>query len=121
MSGSIRKCWIAGVTYNVKATADFSEGPDVETEGIRHSGGTLPKRENKVAEVDGIELIVDGVEKQTLREIARGQEKVPFGYEEEDGSTNDAEGWINIDSRTTMEATITIKFIPDGEWDVVAA
>lgn len=118
MAGSIVSAWINGTTYNVKADADFNEGPEVETEGVRHSGGTLPKRSLLVATVEGIDLVVDGTEKLTLRSDAKEKDAFPIGYEEEDGTVNNATGWINITGRTTLEDTMSIVFIPDGEWEV---
>lgn len=118
MSGSIVSAWINGTTYNVKTDADLSETGDVETEGIRHSGGTLAKRTLIVATVEGIDLIANGTEKQTLRDDAKQKDQFPIGYEEEDGTVNNASGWINITARTTQEDTMSIVMIPDGEWDV---
>lgn len=121
MSGSIVSAWIDGVTYNVKSDADLDFGPDVELEGIRHSGGTLPKKTLVAATITGIDLIVDGTEEKTLREVAKSKGPYPLGCEEEDGTIRDGTGWLNITTTTSAERTMNVEFVPDGEWEITAA
>ena len=116
MSGSMASCWIDGVTYPVKADADFTEN-----EGIATSGDTLHKRVRQVATVEGIDLIIDGTAKQTLIDVIRDGVDVTMGYEEEDGTVNNATGRIQNAGRTTQENTMSIIMIPTGVWEVTAA
>jgi len=118
MSGSIQSFWWNSVTYTVKATSDFSENPESELEGIATSGKTLYKEEKQVPNVDSVELIVDGVEMQTLRGDARDKVIASMGYKEEDGTVKNASGRLKIEPRTTMESTLTVTMIPQGLWDI---
>ncbi len=118
MSGSILSAWIDGTTYNVKADADFTENSGREIEGVRHSGGTLYKTALQVATVEGIDLIVDSVEKLTIRDIINNGDIIAFGYKEEDGAVNNNTGKINNAGRTTQENTMAIVMIPDNDWDI---
>jgi hypothetical protein len=121
MSGSIASAWIDGVTYPVKADADFTENSEYENEGIATSGDTLHKRVRQVATVEGIDLIVDGTAKQTLIDVIRSGADVTLGYEEEDGTVNNATGRIQNAGRTTQENTMSVVMIPTGRWEVTAA
>jgi len=121
MSGSIEKFWWDGTTYEVKADADFTENAEYETEGIATSGKTLFKSTRKVATVEGIDLIVNGVEKQTLRDDARAKKIASAGYKEEDGTVNNAKCRLQIVSRTTSESKMAVVLIPVGAWEVTPA
>jgi hypothetical protein len=121
MSGSIASFWFNGVTYDVKADADFNENPEEEVEGIATSGDSLFKSTRQVATVDGIDLIVDGVAKQALRQDVRDKVLANGGYEEEDGTVNNATCRLNIVGRTTQENTMSVVLIPKGTWEVTPA
>lgn len=120
MSGSIQKFWWNGVTYEVKSSADFSENPESELEGIATSGKTLYKEEKQVPTVESIEVIADAVSQQLLRDDARNKVIANGGYKEEDGTVKNATGRLKIEARTTMEATLTVQMIPQGTWEITA-
>lgn len=106
------------MNYNVKATADLSQNPDSELEGIRHTGGTLYKEELQVANVESVELILNAAEEATLRLDAKNKVKATMGFKEEDGRVKNGEGRLKIEPYTTMESTMTVTMIPDGEWEI---
>lgn len=118
VSGSIRKVTLAGVTYDVKADSDPTHVGDVNTEGIRHSGGTLMKKELMVANIESVDLIVDSTQELNLRALALQEENFPMSLTYADNSVKSAEGQIMIENRTAQENTMPITMIPDGEWDI---
>jgi hypothetical protein len=120
VSGSIQKATIDSVTYYVKADSDPTHAGDYATEGIRHSGGTLMKKELQVANIESLDLIVDSVDEQNLRDVAAGSDNVPLSLTYADGTVKTAEGQINIENRTAQENTMPITMIPDGEWQIFA-
>ena len=118
MSGSIIKWWWNGTNYDVKSSADFTENPESELEGIATSGKTLFKEEKQVATVESVELIADAVAQQLLRDDARAKVIANMGYKEEDGTVKNATGRLKLEQRATMESTFTVQMIPQGTWEI---
>ena len=124
LAGSIVAVQIDGVSYEIKGDADITENSNQEVEGIATSGGTLFKAAKKVPTRESVDLVVDGVAKQALEDIANFKTTpgtVSLSYTEADGTVNSKQGRINIDSRTTQENTMTVILIPAGPWDVFPA
>ena len=120
MSGSILIAWVNGTTFNAKADSDFSIETERDIEGIKHSGGTLKKTMLKPAMVSGIELIVNSQDIITLQNSEAQAGFYPIGFEEEDGTVWNADGFINIDSTTTQERTMSISMIPNLAWEITS-
>lgn len=119
VSGSLIAIQIDSVTYEIDAESDVTEMPPKEIEGRPTSGETLFKVMKKVPERTGIDLTVDGVDKQILTDILGSI--VPISYTEADGTVNSGDAMINIESRTTQENKMTIGFIPKGLFQVFPA
>lgn len=121
ISGSVKKVTLDGVTFYIKADSDPSHVGDFETEGIRHSGGTLMKKTLAVANIESVDLVVDAVDEQNLRDLADRTDNFSMSITYSDDSIKTAAGQINIDSSTAQENTLTIMMIPDGKWDIFSS
>lgn len=121
MSGSIRNFIWNSVTYDVKATSDFTENPESEDTEIATSGAPIVSSEKKVPTVENIEIIADAVVKSQIRADIRNKVIADMAYIEENGDGNYNTGRITEISRTTMENTMTLKLIPFNVWEVIPA
>ena len=116
VSGTPRKFTADGITFNVASDANFSQTPPVETEGVRHTGGTLMKKTLMVGQVESVTLIVTGAQNAQLEELAARNVNFPMSYEEASGDVYRAVGQINLDNRETEENRRDVTLIPDGDW-----
>jgi len=120
-SGSIIKCLINRIPFNVAGDANASRTPERTTEGIRHSGGNSMKVTLNPNQVEGLTLIVTPLEYQQL-EIIAALSNVPMSYTENDGSVWSCTGSINLDNRETEENRCDVTMIPDNAgWELAAA
>lgn len=116
VSGSLLAIQIDSASYEIDSEADLTEMPPKEIEGRPTSGNTLYKVTKKVPERTGIDLVIDGVDKQILTDLLGIV--VPISYTEADGTVNSGPAMINIEQRTTQENKMTIGFIPQGLFTV---
>ena len=116
VSGTPRRVTLDGVTYNVAFDANFSQTPPVNTEGIRHTGGTMMKKTLAVGQVESVTLIVTSSQNAQIEELAKRNVNFPMSYELGSGDVYRAEGQINLDNRETEENRRDITLIPDGDW-----
>lgn len=116
-SGTPRRVTLDGVTYNVVFDANFSETPEVTTEGIRHTGGTQFKQTLNTAQVESVTLVVPGGANARLIDLSKRTVSFPMSYELANGDVYRANGQINLEPRETEENRRDVILIPDGgEW-----
>ena len=116
VSGTPRKVTLDGVTYNVAADANFAQVPGVNTEGVRHTGGTMMKKTLAIALVESVTLVVTSQQNELLEELSRRNVNFPMSYELSSGDVYRAVGQINLDNRETEENRRDLTLIPDGDW-----
>ena len=115
MAGSIIKGFWNDVEYNVKATTDIDQTSGAEVEGIKHTGGTLFKDEQQAETIGTIDLICDAAAEIALRADEKNKVIAAFGVKEGDGRLKTGTGRINLGSYNSMEETLQVTFIADGE------
>jgi len=116
LAGTPRRFTVASVTYNVAGDANFSKTPEVTTEGIRHTGGTMIKRTLAVGQVEGVKLIVTAAEYSRLALVSKRKTNYPMSYELAAGDVYRAVGQISLGNYESENNTVEITAIPDGEW-----
>lgn len=124
-SGTPRKVTINGLSFDVAADANITLNlSPYETEGVPSSGRTMFKMTLRSPNAEGIPIMADPVEQDTLRQIAEGLDSVPVSITLADTSVYRTVGRINFESVETEENRATIMIIPDrslGAWQLFAA
>ena len=119
ITGSLRKVLVDGIPFNVAADANASKTPIVSKEGIPHSGGNAIKIMKMVGNVEGLTLIIDPDEYETLQDKAGLLSSIPLSYEQADGKSWTSPGHINLDNYESEEGRIDITMIPEsGTWSL---
>jgi len=120
-AGSMRQLQLDGTPFNVPGDIDVAEMVSQETEGIKHSGGTMYKVTSKVADREGIVIVCDDDDWELLRALGKraldGESPYPCSYTNASGTTYVCTAHINIESRQTAENKATIKIIEDQGWE----
>jgi hypothetical protein len=118
VGGSIRNVTLDGVSYRTSAATNIKEvGSAYENSLIVTSGGNMLKKMKRAEEREGVELEVNGKERDDLRTLADRTEPFPMSYETAAGDIYRATGWIEFESRETEENKATVKLLPQGEWE----
>lgn len=121
VTGTIKKVTLDGVTYDVPADINISEmGSGFENSLIPTSGRNVLKQVKRAEIREGVVLIVDDLEMDTLKDLAeRLKEKAssfPMSYQTAAGVTKRATGWIEFANRETEENRAAITLLPEGSW-----
>lgn len=123
-SGTVRKLTLDGVTYSVKADADITVNlSPFETEMVPSSGPSMKKMTVRNPSIEGIPILADPLEADTLRGLAEQLDNFPMSLELADGSILRGEGAINFESYTTAESIAMVQLHPDraiGAWELFA-
>lgn len=118
--GSILGVNIAGLTLNAAADANITEtGGKFENDGIPTSGGNIRKMTKRVDVKEGVTLITNADEFETLKLLAEGTVDFPMSYTQANGDTyRTGLGWIELENRETEEGKTTIKMFPRKQFDL---
>ena len=115
--GNVRKLTLDGIVFRVAADANFSEKfTQYENEMIPSSGESMLKKVKKVASVEGVALIVNGVEREQLKQFNDQLEDITINYQTAAGDVYRTTGTINVDARETESGKCTITLLPRAEW-----
>jgi len=124
-SGTLRGVTLDGLAFRVPAdinvTLNLSE---FENENIPTSGRSVQKKTLRSPDAEGVVLIANPVEQETLRDLAGRLEAFPVSAELADGAVGRTTGTINFENVETQENRATIKIMPDravGAWELFAA
>lgn len=116
--GSIRKVTIDGVSFNAAADADFKQTRgSFANEAIATSGENMRKMVKRVETTEGVDLITTPADYETLKEKADSGKDFPMSYTTADGSVYRADGWIEVESRSTADGKTGVKMFPRGTWE----
>ena len=124
-SGTLRGVTFDGLAFRVPAdinvTLNLSE---YENENIPTSGLSVPKKTLRSPDAEGVVLIANPIEQETLRDLAGRLEAFPISAELADGSVWRTTGNINFENVETQENRATVRIMPDravGAWELFAA
>jgi hypothetical protein len=118
ISGTIRKVTLDGVTYNVAADANITEvGSAYQNESVPTSGQNMRKMTKRSENREGIDLIVNGDERDNLKMLAERVDDFPMSYETAAGDIYRATGWIEFESRETQDNKATVQLLPRDNWE----
>lgn len=124
-SGTLRGVTLDGLAFRVPAdinvTLNLSE---YENENIPTSGKSVNKKTLRSPDAEGVVLIANPVEQETLRDLAGRLEAFPISAELADGSVWRTTGTINFENVETQENRATVRIMPDratNAWELFAA
>jgi len=122
ISGSLQSATIDGVPYDVMSDTNVSISlNEFENDSIPSSGKPIHKKMKRVAAAESIVLGTSWEEKETLINLANSVDTLTFSLKFAGGDVIKGEGHINIDSDESEENRTTVKFMPDGGWNIFAA
>ena len=118
--GSILSVNIAGLTLNAASDANITEtGGTIENDAIATSGVNMRKMTKRVDVKEGVSLITNADEFETLKVLAQGTVDFPMSYTQANGDTyRTGLGWIELENRETEEGKTTIKMFPRKQFDL---
>ena len=112
-SGTIRKLVLNGVSYDVPADINITINlSSFEIEGIPTSGRTMHKMTRRVPTMEGVVLITNPSEADTLKNLAEGLADITMSVELAGGDTYKATGKINYENFETEENRSSLTLIP---------
>ena len=116
--GSIRKVTLDGVTFAAMASANIKEiGSAYLNDAIPTSGKNVRKMTKRADIREGIELALNGAERDYVSALADRIDNFPMSYETASGDVYRTVGWIEFESMETEEGKATIKMIPEDKWE----
>lgn len=116
--GSIRKVTLDGVTFAAMASANIKEiGSAYLNDAIPTSGKNVRKMTKRADIREGIELALNGAERDYVSALADRTDNFPMSYETASGDVYRTVGWIEFESMETEEGKATIKMIPEDKWE----
>ena len=115
--GTLRKVTLDGVTYDAAADASIKAMPSAfENTSVPTSGANVRKMVKRAQTRESVTLIVGGAEQAALKALAERLDDFPMSYEEANGDTYTATGFIEFESYDTDTGIATIKMEPRDEW-----
>lgn len=116
-SGTVRSVNIAGLSYTVMGEASFSTPMSVwEVSMTPSSGDAMKKMIKRVPVVESVDLLLDGSDRENLRQTSEGIANYTLSYETLAGDLYSATGSVNIESWTTEDNKVTVQLLPIGKW-----
>lgn len=117
ISGSLRKLTIEGISFNVAADANLTETfTTFENSMIASSGRALRKMMKRVPMREGLVLLTDAAERETLKSFAESLDDLKVSYTNAAGDTYRCSGTIEIENNETEENRTTCQVHPREDW-----
>ena len=124
-SGTLRGVVLDGLTYRVPGDINITLNlSEYENENIPTSGLSVQKKTLRSPDAEGVVLIANPIEQETLRDLAGRIEASPMSALMSDGSVWRTTGNINFENVETQENRATIRIMPDraiGAWELFSA
>lgn len=124
-SGSLRGVVLDGLALRVPADINVTMNlSEFENENIPTSGRSAHKKTLRSPDAEGVVLITNPLESETLSSLARRLEPFPMSVELADGSVWRTTGNINFENIETQENRSTVKIMPDraiGAWELFSS
>jgi hypothetical protein len=115
--GSLRKCVLDGVTYDVMSDCNVTfKNSGREMEFISTSGKTLYKMKKLVKSVESLELGCTPREHDAIAALAEGLAEITLSFTLAEGTTYKAKGKIGYEGYESESGKVKIKLIPNGDW-----
>lgn len=124
-SGTLRSVVLDGLSFRVPADINVTHNlSEYENENIPTTGESVRKKTLRSPDAEGVVLIANPVEQETLKGMAARLDVFPISIEMADGSVWRTTGNINFENTESQENRATIKIMPDraiDAWELFAA
>lgn len=118
-SGSIRSVVLDKVNYDVAADSDFDRKPPQTIEAQETSGKTNFKVTKENPMVESVDIIADGVDRQSLLALSAEVASFDMAYVTSNGDAYTGKGFISITADGTQDAKMSIILMPENGWTAV--
>ena len=119
IAGTIRKVTIEGITFRVPAdvNATFTI-TNYETTMDPTSGRGMKKMVKRTPAVEGLVLVVNADEAESLRAFATdtSKESLKFSIETIGGATYKSEGGLELENLETESNRLACQMLPNEDW-----
>ena len=116
-SGSIRSVTLAGIPYNVAADANINNlMTEYETSRIPTSGQSMKKMMRRIAQAESVVLVLDGTDRENLRQTAEAVADIEMSYETLAGDLYTSTGSINVEGWESEDNRVTVVMQPNEGW-----
>lgn len=119
IAGTIRKVTVEGITFrvpaDVNATFIFS---NYETTMDPTSGRGMKRMIKRTPAIEGLVLVCNGDERESLRAFATdtSKEALKFSVELIGGDTYKSEGGLELENFETESNRVACQFLPNEDW-----
>jgi hypothetical protein len=122
VTGSIRKFTVEGISYRVAADANVKRRPiNVENTMIATSGKAMQQKKRMVPQAEGLDLILNADEAESLKSFAEGLDLVKVSYETAAGDVYRCTGQINLDGHESETGKASVTVQPVEDWTMFPA
>lgn len=122
IAGSLRKLTIEGISFRVAADANLTETiTRFENSMIATSGRSMRKMMRRVPIREGVVLITNAAERESLKSFAESIDDLKFTYVNAAGDTYRCEGSMEIESSETEENRTSCIIQPREDWTAFVA
>jgi hypothetical protein len=119
-AGDIRRLTLDKVDYRVTGGSDFSRKTGKYTkESVPTSGRPDVKWSKQNEDIEGIEIQVDGTDRENIRDLANRQSDFDMAYVTANGDTYTSSGQITITGDSTADGKMTLTVIPTEKWTAI--
>lgn len=117
VAGTIRKLSIEGISFRVAGDANLTETfTQFENSMIASSGRAMRKMLKRIPQVEGVTLLTNAAERDTLKSFAEDLNDLKISYTNAAGDTYRCQGTIEITSNETEENRTTVVILPREDW-----
>lgn len=115
-SGDNRSLKLDNVDYNAVGGSDFSRKSGYTKEPMVSSGKTTVKRTKQNEDIEGVEILVDGTERENILDLEAQQASFGIAYTTANGDSYTTNGEIAVTGDSTADGKMTISLIPTENW-----
>jgi hypothetical protein len=117
ISGTPRTFTAEGETFRLAGDANITETfTEFENEMIASSGTAMRKMTKRIPMREGIVLLTNADERETLKVFAEQLDDLKISYTNAAGDRYKCEGAIEIENNETEDNRTTLQVHPRGQW-----
>jgi len=119
ITGSIRDLNLDNISFVVAADSDFDRKPGNTKESQATSGDPNIKITKQNEDVDSVDLIVNGVDRQNILDLDKAIIPFNINYTDAEGTAQTGLGLITITADGTQDGKMTIMLLPTSGWQAI--
>lgn len=117
VSGTVKSVTLGGIPFNVRADANLNTMlTKFENSRTPHSGGSMRKMVKRILTVEGVTLVLNGTDRENLRNLAESTEDITLAYEDAGGNNYHAVGSIEVEGWESEDNNVNCILQAADEW-----